>query len=103
MKGAKAQARRHKEFSERKESGYATSEAFYRHWDHNLPAGRVLHLLVLDVASGRITDLFEGSAFELPRDAAGNDVYDISPRRPPHRLRARPGRRAVGQQPAGTG
>ena len=36
LKGAAAQARRHETFSKRKESGYATSEAQYRHWDHHL-------------------------------------------------------------------
>nr|WP_316641944.1 S9 family peptidase [uncultured Roseateles sp.] len=79
LKGAAAQAKAFKAFSERKESGYATSEAFYRHWDHNVPMGRVLHLLLLDTGSGRITDLFEGTGLELPRDAAGNEVYDPSP------------------------
>ena len=79
LRGAAAQARKHKEFSERKESGYATSEAFYRHWDHHVPMGRVLHLLLLDLASGRVSDLFEGTAYELPRDAAGNEVYDVHP------------------------
>lgn len=79
LRGAAAQNRRHKEFSERKESGYATSQAYYRHWDHNIPEGRVLHLLLLELGSGRITDLFEGSALELPRDAGGNTVYDLSP------------------------
>ena len=79
LKGAAAQQRRHKEFSERKETGYATSEAFYRHWDHAVPQGRVLHLLLLDVATGAVRDLFEGTALELPRDAAGNEVYDVHP------------------------
>lgn len=79
LKGAAAQAKAFKTFSERKESAYATSEAFYRHWDHNVPMGRVLHLLLLDVGSGRITDLFEGTALELPRSAAGNESYDSSP------------------------
>ncbi|MCU7372697.1 S9 family peptidase [Paucibacter sp. O1-1] len=80
LKGAAAQARRYKtEVSERKESGYATSEAYYRYWDDNLPMGRVLHLLLLDVGSGRISDLFEGTGLELPRDAGGNEVYDASP------------------------
>jgi dipeptidyl aminopeptidase/acylaminoacyl peptidase len=80
LKGAAAQAKRHKEFSERKESGYATSEAFYRHWDSNLPEGRVLHLLMLDLASGRVTDLFEGTALELPRGSDGAaSCWDISP------------------------
>jgi len=79
LKGAAAQTQRHKSFTERKESGYATSEAYYRHWDHNVPQGRVLHLLLLDLGSGRITDLFEGTSHELPRDAAGTSAYDVSP------------------------
>lgn len=80
LKGAAAQVRRHRaEVVERKESGYATSEAFYRHWDHNIPQGRVLHLLLLDLASGRVSDLFEGTRLELPRSAGGNEGYDVSP------------------------
>jgi len=79
LKGAAAQARRHKAFSERKESGYATGEAYYRHWDRNLPMGRVLHLLLLDTRSGHITDLFEGTDLELPRATGDNEVYDPSP------------------------
>ncbi len=79
LKGAAAQARRQRDVSARKETGYATSEAFYRHWDHHVPMGRVLHLLLLDVKTGRVTDLFEGTPLELPRDAAGNEVYDVHP------------------------
>ena len=79
LKGAKAQARRHKEWKDRKESGYATSEAQYRFWDHHLPMGRVAHLHVLDVATGRTTDLFEGTDFELPRADPNADVFDITP------------------------
>jgi len=79
LHGAKAQARRHKEWSERKESGYATSEAQYRYWDRNLPMGRVAHLHVLDVATGRTTDLFEGSAFELTRADPDANAFDIAP------------------------
>lgn len=79
LKGAAAQARRHRQFKERKESGYATGEAYYRHWDHNLPQGRVLHLLLLDLGSGRVSDLFEGTPFELPRDSDSNAVFDVHP------------------------
>ncbi len=78
-KGGKAQAKRHKEFKDRKETGYVTSEAQYRFWDHNLPMGRVPHLHVLDVASGRVRDLFEGTDFELPRSDADANCFDISP------------------------
>jgi dipeptidyl aminopeptidase/acylaminoacyl peptidase len=79
LKGSAAQAKAHKAQADRKDSGYATSEACYRHWDHNIPQGRVLHLHLLDVASGKVRDLFEGTRYELPRDEAGNEVYDVCP------------------------
>ena len=78
-KGSKAQAKRHAEFKNRKETGYVTSQAQYRFWDHNLPMGRVAHLHVLDVASGRVHDLFEGTALELPRTGPDASAFDISP------------------------
>ena len=79
LKGAEAQHRQHKAWSDRKETGYATSEAFYRHWDHNIPQDRVQHLLMLDIASGRVTDLFEGTSFELERSCDSNGAYDVHP------------------------
>ncbi len=78
LRGAKAQARRHKAFAERKESAYVTAEAEYRYFDRNLPMGRVPHLLVLDLASGRVTDLFEATGYELPRAEPGAAHFDIS-------------------------
>jgi dipeptidyl aminopeptidase/acylaminoacyl peptidase len=79
LKGTRAQARRWKEQHERKETGYATSQAQYRYWDHFLPMGRVPHLHVMDVATGRVSDLFEDGAFELTRTDPDADVFDISP------------------------
>jgi len=79
LKGDKAQARQAKEFKERKETGYATSEAQYRFWDHNLPMGRVAHLHVLDLASGKTRDLFEGTPYELSRADPDAGCFDISP------------------------
>lgn len=78
LKGARAQDKRHKEFTARKESAYLTTEAQYRHFDRNLPMGRVPHLLILDLASGRVTDLFEGTGYELPRAEPGAAHFDIS-------------------------
>lgn len=78
-KGSRAQAKRHKAFNERKESAYVTSEALYRHWDSNLPMGRVPRLLVLELASGRVTDLLEGTAYELPRVEPCASHFDIAP------------------------
>ena len=78
-KGSRGQERLHKAFTERKESAYITSEAQYRHFDRNLPMGRVPRLMMLDLASGRVTDLFEGTAYELPRADPGASHFDIAP------------------------
>ena len=78
-KGAAAQARRHKAFKERKESGYATSEAQYRYWDHHIPMGRKAQLHVLDVKTGRVRNLFEGRGFELTRASPDAACFDIAP------------------------
>lgn len=79
LKGAAAQAKAHKEFKERKESGYVTEEAVYRYWDHHIPMGRVAHLHVLDTATGKVTDLFEGTDYELTRADPDANSFDISP------------------------
>ena len=79
LKGAKAQAKAMREFKERKESGYATSESQYRYWDHFVPMGRVARLHVMDIASGRVKDLFEGSDFELQRGDPDASCFDLSP------------------------
>jgi dipeptidyl aminopeptidase/acylaminoacyl peptidase len=79
LKGSKAQAKAHKEFKDRKETAYVTEEHMYRYWDANLPMGRVPHLHVVDIASGRVTDLFEGTLLELGRGEPNALAYDISP------------------------
>ena len=83
LKGAKAQAKRHKEFKARKESGHVTSEAQHRFWDHNLPMGRVAHLHLLELGQdgkpGKVRDLFEGSPYELTRSDPSANEFAISP------------------------
>ncbi|MCP5273082.1 MAG: S9 family peptidase [Burkholderiaceae bacterium] len=79
LKGMKAQAKQHKAFKDRKETGYATSEAQYRYWDHNLPMGREPHLLLLDADSGKVRDLFEGTPHALGRADPGAGSFDVSP------------------------
>ena len=78
-KGGKAQAARLKAFKERKESGYATSEAQYRHWDHHIPMDRVAHLHLLDLKTGKFRDLFEGTTYELTRSEPDSRQFDVSP------------------------
>jgi dipeptidyl aminopeptidase/acylaminoacyl peptidase len=83
LKGTKAQAARQKEFAERKESGYATSESQYRHWDSNLPMGREPHLHLLELgkngAPGKVRDLFEGTPYALSRSEPDANQFDVSP------------------------
>ena len=79
LKGSKAQAKALRAHKERKETGYVTSESFYRYWDHFVPMGRVAHLHLMDIASGRLRDLFEGSGFELSRSEPDANSFDISP------------------------
>ncbi len=79
LKGAGAQAKALKEFKGRKDSGYLTSEAVYRHWDHHVPMGRHAHLHIVDISTGKTRDLFEGSDFELSRAEPDANCFDISP------------------------
>jgi dipeptidyl aminopeptidase/acylaminoacyl peptidase len=83
LKGTKAQAAKAKEFKDRKESGYATSEAQYRHWDHHLPMGRVAHLHLLELSRdgtpGKVRDLLEGTPYELTRADPDANAFDVSP------------------------
>ncbi len=79
LRGHRAQARRFKAFQERKETAYVTSEAQYRYWDHHVPMGRVAHLHLLDLASGRVVDLFEGTPYELSRAEPDANCFDVSP------------------------
>ncbi len=78
-KGAKAQAKALAEFKARKTSGVATSESFYRWWDRFTPEGRVPHLHLMNVDSGKVRDLFEGTPFELQRGDPDANCFDISP------------------------
>ena len=78
-KGTKAQAQAMKDHRARKHTGIATSESYYRYWDHFIPEGRSPHLHLLALDTGRITDLFEGSHFELQRGDPDTHAFDVSP------------------------
>jgi len=79
LRGAAAQGRRWQQEADQKSTGYATQEVLYRHWDRNVPQGRVPHLCLLELATGRVRDLFEGTAWELPRTDPGLQHFDLSP------------------------
>jgi len=78
-RGEKGQAKAMRDWRERKHTGIATSDGFYRHWDRMMPEGRVPHLLLLDTRKRRWRDLFEGSSYELSRAEPGADSFDVSP------------------------
>jgi dipeptidyl aminopeptidase/acylaminoacyl peptidase len=83
LKGGAAQAKKLKEFKDRKETGYVTSEAQYRFWDHNLPMGRLAHLHLMELGAdgtpAKVRDLFEGTPYELGRADPDTNLFDISP------------------------
>ncbi|NBQ91448.1 MAG: S9 family peptidase [Betaproteobacteria bacterium] len=79
LKGEAAQNRRQEAWNQRRASGVVTQETQYRYWNAHLPQGRVAHLHLLDIRTGKVTDLFENSAYELPRDEPGLNCFDVSP------------------------
>lgn len=79
LRGSKAQNQRHADWSACKATGLLTDQTQYRYWNANLPQDRIAHLHLLDTQTGKVTDLFEGSAYELPRDEPGLNTFDVSP------------------------
>lgn len=76
---ATAQGEVLRDFKARQESAYVTEEAFYRYWDHHIPMGRVPHLHVMEIDSGRVRNLFEGTHWELDRADPDANAFDIAP------------------------
>jgi dipeptidyl aminopeptidase/acylaminoacyl peptidase len=79
LRGTAAQEKAHLAFKARKETGYVSSEPMIRHWDHAIPMDRVPHLHLLDVDTGRVRDLFEGTDHELDRREPDANTFDVSP------------------------
>jgi dipeptidyl aminopeptidase/acylaminoacyl peptidase len=77
--GLPALARRWKAFKDDKVKAHVVEHAAYRWWDRWLSDGRVPHLFTVDVASGRVRDLFAGTRYELPRNDPSAHHYDIAP------------------------
>jgi dipeptidyl aminopeptidase/acylaminoacyl peptidase len=71
--------KRYKAHKERKVQAHVVEHAAYRYWDHWLSDGRVLHLFSVDVDSGRVRDLLEGTKYELVMADPSANLYDISP------------------------
>ena len=79
LKSNKDQTKRLKEQKDSKVKAHVVEHAAYRFWDHWLSDGRVPHLFVVDVDSGKYRDLFAGTKYELLQADTSAQYYDISP------------------------
>lgn len=77
--GYKAHDARYRENKDSKVKAHVVEHEAYRYWDHWLSDGRVPRLFVADVTNERITDLFAGTPYELPRHDPSAHDYDIAP------------------------
>jgi dipeptidyl aminopeptidase/acylaminoacyl peptidase len=71
--------KRYKAFKDDKVKAHVVEHAAYRWWDRWLSDGRVPHLFVVDVGSGKTRSLFAGTPYELPRNDPAAHHYDIAP------------------------
>ena len=72
-------AKRYKAFKDDKVKAHVVEHSAYRFWDHWLTDGRVVHVLTVDVETGRMRDLFAGSRYELVKADPAAAYYDIAP------------------------
>ncbi len=79
LKSEKDQAKRLKERKDDKVKAHVVDHTVFRYWDHWLSDGRVPHVHVVDVASGKCRNLFAGSKYELPVFDTSAADFDISP------------------------
>ena len=79
LKGDKEQAKRKKERKDAKVKAHLTERPEYRFWDHWLTDGRVPHVLVADVVTGKCRDLLGGTGLTLQPWEPSAELYDISP------------------------
>jgi dipeptidyl aminopeptidase/acylaminoacyl peptidase len=78
-RGLAGLAKRFKAFKDDKVKAHVVEHAAYRWWDRWLSDGRVPHLFVVDIDSGRTRDLFADTRYELPRNDPAAHHYDIAP------------------------
>lgn len=79
LKSEAEQAKAMKAWNERKTTAYVTEEAEHRHWDHFNPQGRVPHLHLLDLKTGKLRDLMAGGELSLEWREPGVHSFGISP------------------------
>jgi dipeptidyl aminopeptidase/acylaminoacyl peptidase len=80
--GAKTEKEQAAQFKARKENkveAIVTDQLLYRYWDHWLADGRVPCVHEVDIATGKVRNLFAGTPYELPIMEVEAKDYDISP------------------------
>ncbi len=75
----KEQAARYKAQKDDKVIAIITEKTQYRYWDHWCADGRVPHVHVVNVETGKVTDIFAGTPYELPWFDADAGDYDLAP------------------------
>lgn len=74
-----AQEKKFKEDKDDKVQATVVEHNHYRYWDHWFARGRKPHIHVVDTVSGKVRDLFAGTAFHLPPQEPDAALFDISP------------------------
>lgn len=74
-----AQEKKFKEDKDDKVQAIVVEHNHYRYWDHWFARGRKPHIHVVDTSSGKVRDLFAGTAFHLPPQEPDAALFDISP------------------------
>jgi dipeptidyl aminopeptidase/acylaminoacyl peptidase len=77
--GYPALADRVKRQKDAKVKAHVVEHGAYRHWDRWLSDGRAPRLFIVDAETGRITDLFANTPYELPQADTATHHYDIAP------------------------
>ena len=79
LRGEKEQAKRLKEKKDDKVKAHVVDHTYFRHWDRWLSDGRVPHVHVLDIKSGKCRDVFAGTNYALQTSDPNQADFDISP------------------------
>ncbi len=73
------QSQRLKERRDAKVKAYIIDTTSFRYWDHWLADGRVPHIFVVEVETGKHRDILAGTTVSLVRQDPSVGSYDISP------------------------
>ncbi|MFY9584356.1 MAG: S9 family peptidase [Candidatus Acidiferrales bacterium] len=73
------QAQRLKDRRDAKVKAYIIETTGFRYWDHWLADGRVPHVFVVEVETGKHRDILAGTGVSLVRQEPSAGFYDISP------------------------